>query len=107
MTATSRTLGVFQVPAGLPVIEFDAINERVSQQSIGNKTLWHAFASAWNALAYRLRAAQEHCLAFTESVAISSAPPPPPEGRYQQDHDLFAFVACTVSAIECLHFAAY
>lgn len=71
MTATSRTLGEFQVPAGLPVIEFDVINERVSQQSVGNKTLWHAFASAWNALAYRLRAAQEHCLAFSESVGTS------------------------------------
>jgi hypothetical protein len=105
MTAISRTLGEFQVPAGLPVIEFDAINERVSQQSVGNKTLWHTFASAWNALAYRLRAAQEHCLAFSESVGSSSAPPP--EERYKQDHDLFAFVACAVSTVECFHFAAY
>lgn len=105
MTATSRTLGEFQVPAGLPVIEFDAINERVSQQSVGNKTIWHAFAFAWNALAYRLRAAQEHCSAFSESVATSSAPPP--EECYRQDSDLFAFVACAVSTVECFHFAAY
>jgi hypothetical protein len=105
MSPTSRTLGAFQVPAGLPVTEFDAINERISQQSVGDKTLWHAFASAWNALAYRLRAAQDHCLAFSESVSKSSAPPP--EERYQQDHDLFGFVACAVSTVECFHFAAY
>lgn len=105
MATASRTLGAFTAPASLPVGEFDAINERVAQRSSGNKAVWHAFASAWSGLAYRLRAALEHSAAFLGSVSASSAPPA--EQRYRQDHDLFAFVVCAVSAVECFHFAAY
>jgi len=50
-------------------------------------------------------AALEHPAASSRSITASSAPPP--DQRYQQDHDLFAFVACAFSAIECFHFAAY
>ena len=102
---SSRTLGGFQVPVGLPVAEFDVVNQLVSQSSTGNKDVWHAFASAWNALAFRLRAAQEHSVAFSTSVAESSGPPP--EQRYRQETDLFVFVTSAVSAVECFFFAAH
>jgi hypothetical protein len=102
---TSTTLGNFAAPAALPIAEFDAVNERVSRRSSGNGDVWHGFASAWNGVAYRLRAALEHEVAFTASLSRSSAPPP--DERYGQDHDLFGFVVSAVSAVECFHFAAY
>jgi hypothetical protein len=101
----SRTLGNFNVPAALPVLEFDSVNERVSQRCSANKDAGRGFASAWNGVAYRLRAALDHAQAFSVSVAKSTGPPP--EERYRQDHDLFGFAVCGVSAIECCHFAAY
>ena len=102
---SSRTLGAFQIPEGLPVAEFDIVNQLVSQSSSANKDIRHAFPSAWNALAYRLRAAREHGAAFSTSVAESSGPSP--EERYRQETDLFVFVISAVSAIECFFFAAH
>src|SRR5437016_767273 len=106
MTAqASRTLGAFNVPAALPIAEFDSVNERVAQRSSGNDDIWYGFATAWNAVAYRMRAAIDHETAFAASVAASTAPPP--EQRYQQDQDLFGFMVSAVSAIDCFYFAAY
>jgi len=103
-TGASRTLGNFNVPTSLPVAEFDSVNERVAQRSSGNEDIWYGFASAWNGVAYRMRAALDHERAFTTSVAGATAPPI--EERYRQDHDLFGFVVSAVSAIECFYFAA-
>jgi hypothetical protein len=102
---TSRTLGTFNVPACLPVAEFDFVNERVSRRGSENKDIWHGFASAWTGIAYRLRAALDHEHSFATSVAHSTAPAP--DERYRQDHDLFGFVVSAASAIECFYFAAY
>ncbi|MGH7373949.1 MAG: hypothetical protein ACREJY_06960 [Candidatus Rokuibacteriota bacterium] len=102
---TSRTLGTFTAPSSLPLAEFDTVNERVSQRRSGSKDIWHGFASAWNGVAYRMRAALDHEEGFAKSVTNSSAPPP--DERYRQDHDLFGFVVSAVSAIECFHFAAH
>jgi hypothetical protein len=102
---TSRTLGAFTVPVALPVEEFDFINERMAKKSAGNDDIWYSFATAWNAVAYRMRAALDHENAFAASVAASTAPPP--EQRYRQDHDLFGFMVSAVSAIDCFYFAAY
>lgn len=101
----SRALGSLPLPASLPLAEFDAVNERVASHRSGKDDIWYGFASAWNAVAYRLRAALEHGVAFTASVTRSSAPPP--DERYRQDHDLFGFVVSALSAVECFHFAAY
>src|SRR5262249_18375680 len=62
--AQSRTLGAFALPEDFPVAEFDATNTRVSEYRPDDKTLWHAFSGAWNAIAYRLRAAREHAASF-------------------------------------------
>jgi hypothetical protein len=102
---TSRTLGAFNVPAALPIAEFDFVNERVAKRSSGNDDIWYGFATAWKAVACRMRAALDHESAFAVSVAASTAPPP--EQRYRQDHDLFGFMVSAVSAIECFYFAAY
>jgi hypothetical protein len=102
---SSRTLGVFDAPAGLPLAEYDAVNERVSRRASGNKDVWHGFASAWNGVAYRLRAAHEHADGFRASISASSAPEP--NERYRQDHDLFGFVVSALSTLECFFFASY
>jgi hypothetical protein len=104
-TPISRTLGAFAAPTALPLADFDAVNERVSQQAVHDKDLWHGFASAWNGVAYRLRAALEHASSFALAISASSAPPP--NERYRQDHDLFGFVISAISALECFHFAAH
>jgi hypothetical protein len=104
-TGRSRTLGELTVPPSLPVAEFDTVNELVSERSSGDTALRAAFASAWSGQVYRWRAALEHSAAFSRSIAAASGPPP--DERYQQDHDLFTFFACALSAIECFHFAAY
>jgi hypothetical protein len=52
-----------------------------------------------------MRAALDHEQVFSASVALSTAPPP--DERYRQDHDLFGFVVSSLSAIECVYFAAY
>lgn len=102
---SSRTLGIFDAPARLPLAEYDAVNERVSLRASGNKDVWHGFASAWNGVAYRLRAAQEHAEGFRASISASSAPEP--NERYRQDHDLFGFVVSALSTLECFFFASY
>lgn len=107
MTAlSSRTLGAFHAPAGLPLAEYDAVNEHVAHRAPGNKDVWHGFASAWKGVAYRLRAAQEHAEGFRASIVASSSAPEPNE-RYRQDHDLFGFVVCALSILECFFFASY
>jgi hypothetical protein len=101
----SRTLGTFNVPDALPALEFDSVNERVARRGSGNDYIWYGFASAWSGVAYRMRAALDHEQVFSASVAHSTAPPP--DERYRQDHDLFGFVVSSLSAIECVYFAAY
>jgi hypothetical protein len=54
---------------------------------------------------YRLRAALWHEAALTDPLRESSSPVP--DVPYGQDHDLFCFAACAVSAVDCFHFAAY
>lgn len=101
----SRTLGAFDAPAALPLVEYDAVSEYVSRRASGNEDVWHGFASAWNGVAYRLRAAHEHADGFRVSISASSAPEP--NKRYRQDHNLFGFVVSALSTLECFFFASY
>lgn len=101
----SRTLGDFVVTNALPIEEYDCVSERVSEWSRENETVWFTFASAWNGVAYRLRAAHEHAEAFETSNKVPLVPIP--NARYRQDDDLFGFATAAVSAIECFCFAAH
>ncbi len=103
--AASRTLGQLDIPEALPVAEFDLINQRVSTYAETEKAKWHAFASAWNAVAYRWRATHEHGSEFVKSVTKSSSPEI--NERFSQDHNLFVFATSAASAIECFFFASY
>ena len=83
----------------------NAVNERVSKHKDSAPDAWRLYAVAWNGVAYRFRASAEHDAAFTKSVV--GQPSPPPDERYLQDHNLFAFHACAASCIECFFFGAY
>jgi hypothetical protein len=95
------TTGIIQ-PPGFNGPVYDAVNQVVSARA---PNIWRTFALAWIAVSYRYKAALEYELRFTASIAQSSGPDY--EERFRQDHDLFGFVVCAVSVIECLHFAAY
>lgn len=104
-TQFSRTLGQLEIPGALPVAEYDFVNQRASRFAETGKAKWHAFASAWNAVAYRWRATHEHASDFETSIAKSSSPEV--NERFRQDHDLFVFVTSAVSTVECFFFASY
>lgn len=103
---SSVTLGDLRLPPGFPVAEFDRVDEWMSARG-GNPpdSVWFAFASAWNAVAYRLKGAAEHCAALCDSFARSSSAAP--KERWRQEHDLLGFAATATSALECCCFAAY
>ena len=103
--SSSRTLGAFKTSKILPVKEFDFVNQLVSTYSEMNQASWYGFASAWNAIAYRLRAAHEHRDDFISSIQKSTSPEP--NERFHQDHNLFIFALSAISAIECFFFAAH
>ena len=104
-TTFSKTLGKLKVPSALPVTEYDLVNQKAAQFAEMEKAKWFAFASAWNAVAYRWRAMHEHASDFEMSIAKSSSPEV--NKRFRQDHDLFVFVASAVSTVECFFFASY
>jgi hypothetical protein len=104
-TKFSQTLGKLKIPRALPAAEYDLVNQKSSQFAETEKAKWFAFASAWNAVAYRWRAMHEHATDFERSIAKSSSPEV--NERFRQDHDLFVFVTSAVSTVECFFFASY
>jgi hypothetical protein len=82
-----------------PGAQFDQINKRVANASAETKKdPWHAFAAAWNAVAYRTVAAEAYSAGFIASLQAKA--------RYLQDHSIFGFAFTSASAIECFYYAA-
>jgi hypothetical protein len=104
-TQFSQTLGQLEIPRALPVTEYDLVNQKAARFAESEKAKWYAFASAWNAVAFRWRATHEHASDFGASIAKSSSPEV--NERFRQDHDLFVFVTSAVSTVECFFFASY
>jgi hypothetical protein len=97
-----RTVGLPAPSASFPVEAFDEINQRMSRRTTGSKSGWHAFASAWNAVAYRLTATHEHAERFR---LLLVTPGTSPRARYAEDHELFCWAVSAQSSIECAFFA--
>ena len=98
------TLGI-QSPADLfPADTFDEVNQKVSRRTSGSKAAWHAFALAWNGIAYRFVAAIEYASQFSGSIRISDAPPP--DERCRQENALFFCISALQSSVECTFFAS-
>lgn len=66
---------------------------------------YRGWASAWNAIPYRMLAANHYQTQLSVSLTKSRAPDP--VERYHQEHALFAFSFCSLSALECYFFAAF
>ena len=97
-----RTVGLPAPSPLFPVEAFDEINQRMSRRTTGSKSAWHAFASAWNAVVYRLTAAHQHA---DKLRLLLSTRPTSSETRYAQDHELFCWTVSAQSSIECAFFA--
>jgi len=83
----------------------DAVNKHLSRYMRLRELQWKSFASGWNAVAYRARAAAEYDEEFTRSVALSGSPEP--EERFRQEQALFGFFVCALSSLECFFYSAY
>lgn len=101
---TLNSIGI-EVPPGFDGDRYETIHQVTLIFKDANFSTWTSFGTAWKGVAHRFRAAGEHSARFTASIARTKAPEP--DERYQQDHDLFGFVLCAHSALECWHFAMY
>lgn len=101
----SVTLGSLRIPKGIPLPEYDEVNEHIAKLTRDKLDVRGGFSSAWNGIVYRLISAEKYATAFSESIVNSSAPEP--AERYLQDHSLFGFFTCAISSLDCLFFASY
>ena len=97
-----KTVGLPAPSPSFPVEAFDTVNERMSRRTAGSRSAWHAFASAWNAVVYRLTAAHRHAGALRLLVGTQ---PSSSEARYAEDHELFCWAVAAQSSVECGFFA--
>lgn len=104
-TKTPSTSVGIMMPPMFSVPTYDGINKHLSKYMKSHELQWRSFASAWNGIAYRARAATEYDEEFTRLIAISSSPSP--EERFQQENALFGFCVCALSTLECFFYATY
>lgn len=104
----SRSVGL-ELPSEFDVTTYDSVNERAAKYADPNvpamKNAWHVYASAWNGVAFRLRAAMDYHQDFAQSIVKSTAPAG--EERNIQERALFGCAAAALSAIECFYMATY
>ena len=98
------TLGIESPTNLFPADTFDEVNQKVSRRTSGSKAAWHAFALAWNGIAYRFVAAIEYAGLFSGSIRINDAPPP--DERCRQENALFFCISSLQSSVECTYFAS-
>lgn len=109
--AFSNVIGM-QLPEGFSVSSYDRVNNLAQELMNPNddlmpwkKDLWTVYASSWNALAYRLRAAAEYNETFVREIAeVASATR---EMHYAQEVALFGCLTSALSAIDSFYTAAY
>ena len=107
----SHSAGI-ELPSDFDVKKYDSINERAAKISDPNdlsrptnKNTWHTYASAWNGVAFRLRATFDYHEEFAQSVAKTSAPGG--NERYIQERALFGCVLSALSSVECFFMATF
>jgi len=88
-----------------PTTQYESIYKIVSAKKAGHSSYEH-FSGAWNALAYRYRAAVDHKDSFIDSIRENGSTPPP-EIRYLQEKILFDFFSSSFSAFEALFYGLY
>lgn len=101
-----------ELPSEFDVTKYDSVNERAAKIANPNipseptkKNAWHAYASAWNGVAFRLRATVDYHEEFTRSIVKTTSPGG--DERYIQERALFGCVVSALSSIECFFMAAF
>ena len=87
-----------------PYDPYEAIHSLV--QKWGQDPTYEHYAGAWNALAYRFKAAYEHGDHFVEALNKHGSAPPPEE-RYRQEKALYDFYSSAFSAFEAVFYGLY
>ena len=107
----SRAAGL-ELPDGLDVPTFDEVSIRMAELANPNdssspwkRNVHHAFASAWNGVAFRFRAAFEYDQEFRRLISLTTSPGG--DERFHQETALYGSVGATLSCLECFYMAAY
>lgn len=87
-----------------PYQPYEAIHNLV--QKWGQDPTYEHYAGAWNALAYRFKAAYEHGDQFAEALTKHGTAPLPEE-RYHQEKALYDFFSSAFSAFEASFYGMY
>jgi hypothetical protein len=101
-----KSMGDLAMPADFPVKPFEAVLETRRAHRESRPEAWGEFASGWNALCWRYRAAADHADAFTRSVQ-KDGPGPEPEARYRQEEHLFTFFVAGLSTLEAFAYGTW
>ena len=96
------------MPTQFDVIKCDEAYSRIISNSNGGKypEALKIFNGAWIALAYRVKACDDHKTVLLDSIISSGTSPSFPE-RYIQERELFNFFISGMSSIECLCFGLH
>jgi hypothetical protein len=101
-----KYMGGLAMPSDFPAEPFEAILETTRKHRESTLAAWGEFASGWNALCWRYKAAAEHDETFTRSVQ-QDGPGPEPEARYRQENQLFTFFVAGLSALEAFAYGMW
>ncbi|MHB8814964.1 MAG: hypothetical protein ACYDAE_17065 [Steroidobacteraceae bacterium] len=98
---TAVTVAI-ELPPNFPLTDYNAIHQRVAPLQPRLPEPFKQYAGAWNAVAYRYRAAAEALGALRAALAATD-----PEGRYAQELGLFGFFANSVAALDGLAYGVH
>jgi hypothetical protein len=99
-------MGGLIMPPDFPVEPYESILQMTLKHRESAPDAWSEFASGWNALCWRYRAAAEHDEAFSFSVQ-RDGPGPEPEARYRQEDQLFTFFVAGLSTLEAFAYGTW
>ena len=95
------TVGI-ELPPNFPLADYNAIHQRVAPLQPRLPEPFKQYAGAWNAVAFRYRAATEAIDALRKALEASDS-----EGRYAQELSLFGFFANAVAALDGLAYGLH
>lgn len=93
------------VPLDFPIFQYESVHKIIGSTK-ANHPLYEHYSGAWNALAYRFRAAIDYGDIFVESLR-TYGDAPPSEERYIQERTLFNFFGSGFSVFESAFYGLY
>jgi hypothetical protein len=94
------------MPPDFPVVEHEAIHQKVAARAGASKEACEQFVGAWKAQANRFLALTEYEAAFCASLANFGTSPGYSE-RYRQERDLFGYFCNGVSVFEATFYGLF